>query len=64
MRRSSVKFIARRSGHTLNYTILSKLQATPEAWSVLEFKSPAMYKAQNIQIPSWGLLDIPARQAA
>ena len=58
------RFVASKSGHTLNHNLLTTLKATPEAWSEVAYTHPAHYHAQNVHVPVLDLLEIPARQAA
>lgn len=51
------QFTVVKSGHTLNHTLLTKIQATPSAWEMVEFSSPIQCEAQNISVPAWGVLD-------
>jgi UDP-3-O-[3-hydroxymyristoyl] N-acetylglucosamine deacetylase len=58
------RFKASRSGHTLNHEMLLKIKATPEAWTLVELNHPDSCAAENIRVPSWGLVEAPTRQAA
>lgn len=57
-------FVASKSGHAMNHRMLTQLAQTPDAWSLVEFTHPAHFEAHNVSLPSWGLLDVPTRQAA
>lgn len=58
------RFSASKSGHTLNNVLMNKLIDTPEAWTLMDFSHPVQCEAENIRVPSFRLLDVPARQAA
>ena len=51
------QFTVVTSGHTLNHTLLTKIQATPSAWEMVEFSNPIQCEAKNISVPAWGVLD-------
>ncbi|MEW5721464.1 MAG: UDP-3-O-acyl-N-acetylglucosamine deacetylase [Thermodesulfobacteriota bacterium] len=58
------RFTAVKSGHTLNHVLMTKLKAAAGAWRLVEFTDPSHCRAQNVMVPSWGLLDQGAHQAA
>ncbi len=57
-------FTACKSGHTLNYTLLTKLEATTDAWELVDFSHPTHFEAQNVRVPTWRLLDATSHQPA
>ena len=51
------QFSVSKSGHTLNHELMTKLQATPDAWKLVEFSHPSHCRAQNVMVPAYGLMD-------